>query len=351
MSKSTGNFITLSQAIQKFGADATRIALADAGDTMDDANFVEDNANAAILRLYTQKEWMEEVMKGIEEGKFRDGEYNFNDHVFENEMNKFILAADSAYSNMYYRDALKYSFFELQSSRDRYRDACAEDKMHKDLLIRFIEVQALLLEPIATHFAEYIWRVLLKKEGSITTAKFPEITKPVDEGVLHASSYIRDLIRDIRVEEQNAQKKKKKGPAVNLTSKNAKLFVALKYPDWQEESVAILKECWDEESKSFVKNEKEALAKKGLLKNKKVMPFVAALKKNVINNGSHAFDRRLDFEEMEFLEENKKLILRSLNLETLNIVNNHEVTEENSTPEEVRKASMAIPGKPMFIRV
>jgi len=318
---------------------------------MDDANFVEDNANAAILRLFTQKEWMEEVVKGIAEGKYREGEYNFNDKVFESEMNKFILAADGAYSNMYYRDALKYSFFELQSSRDRYRDACADDNMHKDLLSRFIEVQALLLEPIATHFAEYIWRVLLKKEGSITNAKFPEITKPVDEGVLHASSYIRDLIRDIRVDEQNAQKKKKKGPAINLTSKNAKLFVALKYPEWQDESVAILKECWDEESKSFVKNEKEALAKKGLLKNKKVMPFIAALKKNVINNGSHAFDRRLDFEEMDVLEENKKLILRSLNLENLTIINNHEVIEENSTPEEVRKASMAVPGKPMFIRV
>lgn len=352
MSKSTGNFITLSEAIKKFSADATRIALADAGDTMDDANFVEDNANAAVLRLYTQKEWMEEVIKGIEEGKFRDGEYNFNDKVFENEMNKFILAADNAYQNMYYRDALKYSFFELQSSRDRYRDACATDKMHKELLSRFIEVQALLLEPIATHFSEYIWRVLLKKEGTVTSAKFPEISKPVDESILHASSYVRDLIRDIRVDEQNAQKKKgKKGQTVNLTSKNAKLFVALKYPEWQDESVAILKECWDEESKSFVKNEKEILAKKGLLKNKKVMPFVAALKKNVINNGSHAFDRRLDFEEMEVLEENKNLILRALNLETLTVVNTHDVTEENSTPEEVRKASMAVPGKPMFVRV
>ncbi|ORX37486.1 Nucleotidylyl transferase [Piromyces finnis] len=104
------------------------------------------------------------------------------------------------------------SFFELQSSRDRYRDACADENMHKDLLMRFIEVQALLLEPIATHFAEYIWRVFLRRR------------------VLHASAYIRDLIRDIRVDEQNAQKKRRRDH-VNLTSKNAKLFVALKYPD------------------------------------------------------------------------------------------------------------------------
>lgn len=45
MSKSTGNFLTLKDCIEKFGADATRIALADAGDTIDDANFTVDNAD------------------------------------------------------------------------------------------------------------------------------------------------------------------------------------------------------------------------------------------------------------------------------------------------------------------
>ena len=36
---------------EEFSSDATRFALADAGDTVDDANFVEETANAAILRL------------------------------------------------------------------------------------------------------------------------------------------------------------------------------------------------------------------------------------------------------------------------------------------------------------
>ena len=35
----SGNFKTLQQAITEYSADATRMALADAGDTMDDANF------------------------------------------------------------------------------------------------------------------------------------------------------------------------------------------------------------------------------------------------------------------------------------------------------------------------
>lgn len=35
----------------EYGADAMRIALADAGDAMDDANFEHQTANGAILRL------------------------------------------------------------------------------------------------------------------------------------------------------------------------------------------------------------------------------------------------------------------------------------------------------------
>jgi leucyl-tRNA synthetase len=57
MSKSTGNSMTLREGVEKFGADATRIALADAGDGMDDANFEENNADSAVLRLFTEREW------------------------------------------------------------------------------------------------------------------------------------------------------------------------------------------------------------------------------------------------------------------------------------------------------
>jgi leucyl-tRNA synthetase len=41
MSKSTGNFMTLHDMTKKYGADASRIALADAGDGVSDANFEE----------------------------------------------------------------------------------------------------------------------------------------------------------------------------------------------------------------------------------------------------------------------------------------------------------------------
>ena len=39
MSKHNGRYLTLKHSLDKFGADATRIALAYAGDTLDDAYF------------------------------------------------------------------------------------------------------------------------------------------------------------------------------------------------------------------------------------------------------------------------------------------------------------------------
>lgn len=51
MSKSKGNFITLEQSLKVYGADATRMACALAGDSINDANFTKENANASIMQL------------------------------------------------------------------------------------------------------------------------------------------------------------------------------------------------------------------------------------------------------------------------------------------------------------
>ncbi|KZV88577.1 Nucleotidylyl transferase, partial [Exidia glandulosa HHB12029] len=77
MSKSKGNFMTLRETVEKFGADAARLALADAGDSIEDANFDEKNANASILRIFTLIEWCKEIV--TEAPNMRRGEKNFHD--------------------------------------------------------------------------------------------------------------------------------------------------------------------------------------------------------------------------------------------------------------------------------
>ena len=82
MSKSEGNFLTLSEAVDKFSADGMRLSLADAGDSIEDANFVETMADAAILRLYNFIEWVKEVLKP-ESNLRTDSLETFNDKVFK----------------------------------------------------------------------------------------------------------------------------------------------------------------------------------------------------------------------------------------------------------------------------
>ncbi|KAI0497194.1 hypothetical protein KFK09_020416 [Dendrobium nobile] len=86
MSKSTGNFRTLRQAIEEFSTDATRFSLADAGDAMDDANFVFETANAAILRLTKEISWIEEVL-AADSSLHAGPQSTYADHAFDNEIN------------------------------------------------------------------------------------------------------------------------------------------------------------------------------------------------------------------------------------------------------------------------
>lgn len=61
--------------------------------------------------------------------------------------------------------ALKSSLYDLISARDTYREAstAAGVGMHRDMIRRYSELQALLMAPIAPHWAEYIWLEVLKK--------------------------------------------------------------------------------------------------------------------------------------------------------------------------------------------
>jgi leucyl-tRNA synthetase len=79
MSKSLGNFILLHEAIARWSADGTRFALADSGDTLEDANYERDNADNAILRLTTEEEYAQEMLDAIKAGKLRVGDKNFAD--------------------------------------------------------------------------------------------------------------------------------------------------------------------------------------------------------------------------------------------------------------------------------
>ncbi|GAA5814564.1 hypothetical protein MFLAVUS_008062 [Mucor flavus] len=344
MSKSTGNFMTMSDATIKYGADATRLALADAGDTVEDANFEDTTANAAILRLFTILEWSEDQVSKAD--TLRTGEFNFYDKIFENEMNKLLLATETAYEATYYREALKYGVYEMQAAKDAYQLACTINGMHKDLVMRYIEVQTLVLAPITPHWSEHMWGKVLKKDGLVVDARFPKATAPVDRALDEATRYVRKTTKSIRDAELNLLKKKKGKAVVNEFKanepKSLKIFVATKFPEWQEGCLAVLKENYQNGVFDDAKIRTE-LGAQGLLKNKKAMPFVQEQKKIVNRDGSEAFNRTLIFNEVETLEKAKEELKRTLGFHTIQIM-----TQDQCAEEDTKAAESAVPGVPSF---
>jgi len=161
MSKSTGNFLTIRQSVEQFGVEATRMTFADAGDGLDDANFETGLADAAILKLYVLEKWIVDNIKAsVPEGKFdfkkhRDS-LDMWDNMFMNSITGGIIKATESYDQMKYRQALKYAFFQLQSMKEDYLIAKG-GKANPFVLMRYLEVQMILMNPIIPHFAQYCW--------------------------------------------------------------------------------------------------------------------------------------------------------------------------------------------------
>ncbi|KAI8608988.1 hypothetical protein BC830DRAFT_1152810 [Chytriomyces sp. MP71] len=367
MSKSTGNFMTLQEAIQRYGADATRFALADAGDGNEDANFLYKTADDAILKLYSEKEWAEDTARDL--AGMRTGSLTWNDRVFESEMTRIVAAADKAYSAMLYREALKCAYYDLQNARNEYRKATVTNNdpglqnekwegMHRDLVVRFIEVQALVMCPITPHWSEYLWSTVLKKPISVQKALWPTHNVPVDASILKGAEYVRDVVYRIRAaEDAAARKKTKKGgkeaaaasPAPDAP-KTLRVFYAHSFPAWQDAALDALKSTWVDGA--FNGKERDALKGAGLTSDKRVMPFIAMMKKTIEMLGESGFDRRLEFNEVDTLKSNADYIRREL--VSMKVTKVDYIVKDNVSvaagyaEEDVKAADSAVPGVPTY---
>lgn len=316
MSKSTGNFMTLTEAIEKFSADGMRLALADAGDTVEDANFVTSSAEAAILRLYTFVEWVKEVL--ADKAMVTRSKHSFHDNVFLNEMSLKLTQSNEAYDKMLFKEALKTGFFELLAARDKYRELCGDEGMSRDLVLQYIEWQSIILSPICPHVCEHVWE-LLGKQDSILNAPWPKASE-VNMTVIHQSEYLMDAVRDFRIKLKNAltpgKAKKGSAPASIEPPTHCTVYVAKSYPTWQ----CVILDTLRELCKAGTTDKKVIsveMGKKPELKKfmKRVMPFVAFMMERVESVGETALDTSLPWDERSVLEVNLDYLVSSLQLE------------------------------------
>jgi len=323
MSKSTGNFKTLRQSIEEYSADVSRLCLADAGDSMEDANFEEKNANSSILTLNKELDWTSEVMNALPE--MRRGDMStFADKCFLAAINNAIAVTDGHYEKMMYREAVKTGFNELLIARDTYRDWCklTDVGMHRDLAVHYIKVQWIIMAPIVPHIAERMW-TLLGNKGSVMSAVWPQ-APPADYVMLAASKYIDSVAHLLRkgIEKSaKAKANKDKGPAKGVT-----IYYAAEYPLWQRAVLAHLASVYDDANNDFPTNREILPVLKGLpeLSDKKVfkgvMPFVAYVRKAMETVGKAALATVVPFNEAEVLQQNSEYFKKTLKINSVDVL-------------------------------
>lgn len=357
MSKSTGNFMTLDDMVKKYGADASRIALADAGDAVADANFEEDVADNNILRLYNLREWCEEMTSP--KADLRSGVKNdFLDALFDNEMNSIVRECHGHYEATNYKLALKSALYDFTSARDFYREAsiAAGIKMHKDLILRYIELQALLLAVITPHWSEYIWLEVLHRPSTIQNQLFPTAPAPV-ASLTAAREYVRNTSSNITSAEAAQQKKKAKGKDIGYDLKKPKkltIFAADKFPTWQEKYIDLMRESWVPGKGADDKTLSSKIAKMGEMK--KAMPFVQNLKKRLVAGEAPEtiFERKLAFNEEATLKNMVPGLKKAAGLTVVEIIRVDEggktgtIIDGEAVQNLPAVAEAAVPGVPTF---
>lgn len=175
--------------------------------------------------------------------------------------------------------------------------------MHADLARRYIELQVLMITVIAPHWAEYIWLEVLGNKDTVQNALFP--TVPATDATLTAArDYVRNTSSSITSAEGAQMKRMAKGKATSYDPKQPKLltiYAALKYPEWQDKYIELVRESLEGMSLDM-----KVLSKKiDKADGKRAMPFIQGLKKSLDSGISKetVFDRKLAFDEVEVLTE------------------------------------------------
>eukprot|EP00934_Nitzschia_sp_Nitz4_P001058 Nitzschia sp. Nitz4//scaffold163_size50693//21835//25226//NITZ4_006989-RA/size50693-snap-gene-0.64-mRNA-1//-1//CDS//3329538034//1058//frame0 len=335
MSKSKGNFLMMNETIEKYSADATRFACADAGDSLDDANFSRETADTAILNLTNEDSWIQETLSSSE--LRTDGELNLMDKVLRNETNRLIVATKEAFSAMQFREGLQKAWFEMMLARNEYRSWCYDSAipMHKDVVQKWADAVIILICPICPHWSEGMWKKL-GKEGLAVKAPWP-VADEEDKILSRQAQFLRSNLKKFRSQAGKAKKGWQKSSIV----------VADSYPQWKVDTLVWMQGQYDEATKSMSASFMGDLKKwagqnvsdKKMIKL--VMQFAAFMKNEVAEVGKGALDTQLSFDQKAILAGSMKYLLAQLDLKEIDIL---KVESASDIPSRI--ADQVSPGAP-----
>jgi len=334
MSKSKGNFLMMNDTVEKYSADATRFACADAGDSLDDANFSRETADSAIVSLSNEEMWMVET---LESSDLRTGDdFNFMDNVLINETNRLITSCDESFAAMQFREGLQKGWHEMLLARNEYRSWCNDSSisMHKTVVSKWIEALVILICPICPHWSENVWSKI-GKEGLAVKASWPSADVE-DKLLTRQAKFLRDALKRYR---GNMGKAKKGWKSVSILVTNS-------YPEWKVNVLKHMQEQYSDDTglpTTFMKDMKKWSGQNVIDKRmiKDTMQFSSFMRDEANEVGRVALDLELPFDQYAILEVSLTYLKSQLNLSDLDIL-------DLSTVEDIpdRVAGNVSPGRP-----
>eukprot|EP01080_Neovahlkampfia_damariscottae_P009492 gene9492-1698_t len=330
MSKSKGNFILLDKGIEDYTADGIRIGLADAGDGLEDGNFKRQTADDSILRLTTYLKYVESFLEKPKTEKLPSdfvkekekpvrigSEELFADKVFYHRLIHNIKKAKESYSMMRFREALHLCFYELHKIKDDYI-VQVDGVVKQDLMMKFIEYEAIIMSPIRPHFSEHIWE-LIGKKTRIENELWPEVPDS-DLRVIRSYFYFQNSIYQFRSKLNKEKDTAKKSKKEWSQPKGAYIYVMDHYATWQLETLKVLREIIKPTDTQFPVDLSKMLKGKVDGKNmKNIMMFVGYLRLEFEKYGMEALNDELPFDEYGIFEENASFVKSSLGFDSLTI--------------------------------
>ena len=117
--------------------------------------------------------------------------------------------------------------------RDVYREQLAEEGMHAEVVKTFVDALVRITAPITPHWADHIFRNVLKAGDCVLTAGWPQLPAP-DFSLRKAAEYVEKTVERVRaaVTKKEAPPKKKKGVDSRRTTCIHKMLHTRSERDW-----------------------------------------------------------------------------------------------------------------------
>jgi len=204
MSKSRGNFIILMDAIEKYGADATRITLMDSAEGMNDANWSEKDVLSWRNKLSS---FFGSIERNYDKGKvmLKRPIDTWLVSRFQNHIKKITEHLEETEN----RSALTY-FHQMINDLQWYLKR-SEEK-NKAVINYVLETIVKILSVYSPFISEEIWSKM-EKDTFISVEKWPEFDeKKIDEDILKEEDAFKNTCDDIK-------------HVIKLSKKNKKLYL------------------------------------------------------------------------------------------------------------------------------